>query len=182
MIVTVDVRTDPALRARLDRATPKALVTALRRSARHLLGPTVRAAQERTPVKTGRLRASLGVNTAFQGATGTFQAYVEPRREFTFTAAAGRKGLGRAGTRIRHTSRVALTAKQLAKGLRQDDTRVWAYALGVETGVRSDGKRARKAGGAHMLAGGLAATRGAIIERFGAVLMTHLSGGAPPTT
>jgi hypothetical protein len=141
---------DPQLKRSLERANPRQLRSLLRRSTRKAARPVLEAAKQATPVKTGRLRASLGMVALQDSATGEIGVSIEPRASFSFRDTAGNRTVV---TRRRRLSNSQI--RSVSRGANVDRTSPWMYAYGIETGLKPKGKMARWAGGARMLGNAL---------------------------
>jgi hypothetical protein len=105
--------------------------------------PLLERSKTLTPVRTGRLRASLGIATSTNRREGLISVHIGPRRDFTFTTAAGSRRAVASSAKRREKARAA--------GRTIDTVRPGLYAYFIEFGRTLDGKRIRRKGGAHML-------------------------------
>jgi len=164
---------DPKIAEVLARGQGKDFVNLLRRSVRARAKPALAAAKAATPVKTGRLQASLGIMGLTTPSEGTVSAVIMPRDEFSFNSVAPqrtakplqgpditskeRATYARALRSARKHLVISAKTKQaridqaMVRGRTIDSSAPYLYAFGIETGKRADGTIARKAGGAKML-------------------------------
>ncbi len=104
--------------------------------------PILVASRSKTPVDTGRLRASLAQKVTNNFRRGTVSSLVGSRRDFTFRSTSGHKLV---------SGRGAVRDKAIAKGHKQDQGSPNWYAGIIEFGKDSKGRIRRKAGPAAML-------------------------------
>ena len=183
----VDIQGEREVIARLDAmADNKALVKALRYGVRRGMKPVLTITKARTPYKTGRLRASMGIVTETDRLAGSVSALVGPRRDFRYKDASGlRRAIVTSEKR---------RAKAQARGDIIDNLPAAAYAYAIETGrfeevplrrtgvarrgnrlvPRSNSDLARRAGGAHMMRDGLNAGRDMARAGVYAAILIHL--------
>ena len=151
------------VRRMLDRLRGKEAIGAIRSGMRDSEKPTLAEVKERTPVRTGRLRASMGIASEMdQGAV--LRAVVGPRRSFT---------MAEGDTKRAFTTSAKAAAKAKARGHRVGRvTPPHVYARFVETGVYPRGRR--KLGPARMLAGGFEAGRPRTLADFASNLRNRV--------
>ena len=157
--------------AQLRGLTGPRMRSAARKSVAVAMRPTLAQAKAKTPVVSGRLRASLGqLSTSGRSA---WSSSVGIRRNFRYSA----KGRDAAGKRTR-TRMVSGTGKArdraIAKGAKQDRVAAQQYGRLIEFGTDKHGRMRRRAGGAHMLESTMQANIPTIISTMSAELRAQI--------
>lgn len=161
--LAADIRGDREAMAALKQMRGRQAITVLKRSLNDGGKPMLKAAKRNTPVYTGRLRASLGLETLVSKKQGEIRVRIVPRANFEFTASK-RAGGGRmfVSRRKRDGTMTKRGAKWSSSGRTEDSNSPNYYAYGIEFGALPSGVRnvfgrgkktniARKKGGAYML-------------------------------
>lgn len=140
---------------------------ALRKLARRItvdrLKPVLTQAQQLAPVKSGRLRASLGELAT--STNGSATARVGTRRDFTYVNTSGDflvSGRGKRHQRL------------FQKGFRKDQTTAQQYARGIHFGVDRSGRIRRAAGAVPFLEDPITQNADKIIEGVVTDLRTYV--------
>lgn len=171
-MIEVTTGIDPSIQRALAKAEMGPLRRFLRKSTKGGARPVLAAVRERTPVLTGKLRASWGIKSFYDSRTGSVGVTVEPRSSFTFRDEAGNKRLvtrrGRA-----HKSVIAAAEK----GITVDRDDAWKYAYGVEMGHSPKGRLTRRAGGAKMLEKGIQTGEQSFITTVSDDLWKYIASG-----
>lgn len=128
--------------------------------------PQLARAKALTPVRSGRLRASLGLATSTDRKEGLIGVHIGPRRDFTFTTVGGDKRAVASSAKRRDKARAA--------GRTIDGVRPGIYAYFIEFGRTLDGKRIRRKGGAHMLKTAYDEERQGILTRLAEAVRTRI--------
>lgn len=134
----------------------------LKAASKEALRPMLATAKRLTPVKTGRLRASLGISAGIE--KGEIMARLAPRKNFSFTSQAGEKRASGFGKKL---------AKAVAKGRKADVTPL-VYARGIEFGFDKGGHLRRRRGPAHYLTQAFAGHSTQAMDALAAAIRKHL--------
>jgi hypothetical protein len=149
-MISITSTVDRGIDRMFDRTTGAAFLNMLRRQVRARAKPALAAAKAATPVKSGRLQASLTIFGHQTPSQGLISAVIRPRDDFTYTSRGGIRSLV-VGSKT--------SAKRIAKmrkrgGRIETGNQPWIYARLIEEGLFPDGTR-RRTGGAHMLQKGM---------------------------
>lgn len=162
----------PELRALLDRGTDKSgQVRLLKRSVPAHARPTLAAVLARAPVLKGQLQASLGITTKTNPQNGEVYSIVGIRDNVVVWSG-GTKTLF-SSLKIKRSARMAANRGAGAISRRT----AFKYIRGLETGVRANGKIARRAGGTKMIERGASDTADGFIDGVSADMFDYLLNG-----
>lgn len=134
------------------------------KASRAAMRPMLKTAKRLTPVRTGRLRSSLGLQTFSDKRSGSYTVAIAPRRAFRYTARGGIKRVSGSGKKRR---------KAMAKGYAADQTKVQLYARGIEYGRDTSGRIRRRHGGVHFLGKAFTTHRQGALTTLAAALRQH---------
>jgi hypothetical protein len=155
---------DRELKRHLRKLGGPKLRSVARKSVREALRPMLRQAKRLTPVKSGRLKASLGTDVTVHRSTGNVHGRLGPRRNFRYTARGGIKRVSGTGRQRR---------RALAKGYAQDRVAATMYAHGIEFGRDRSGRIRRRRGAAHFLSRALENESRPALASLGTALRRH---------
>jgi hypothetical protein len=153
---------------------PQQLIKVLRKSVNKRAKPVLAEIRGRTPVRTGQLQQSLGITMKSDAGNGEIYALIGVRDNVTINVG-GKKMLA---TSLRPQRAAKIAAH---RGLDTATNRTaFKYVFGIETGRKRGGGLARRVGGAHMLQGGLDATRQGYIDGVGADILGFIRKNTAP--